>query len=648
MSRQIHPVMVGTAGHIDHGKSSLVRALTGVDPDRLKEEKERGMTIDLGYAPLHLSDGRQMGIVDVPGHERFVRNMVAGSTALDMAILVVAADDGVMPQTVEHVDILNLLEVGLCIVALTKIDLVDDETRALAQDEVEELLAGTMLAGAEVVPLSTQTGEGVEEFRQRLEQLAMAATPRSHDGPFRMSVQRVFQLKGIGTVATGIPVTGQIHTGDLVEFLPAGIKSKVRAIQAYGGEVETAVAGHSTALSVPEVKPGTIGRGAIAATPGIFSSGDAVDINLRLLPRVSELRHRAPIRFHTGTAEELGILLLLEGDRVVGGDEIVGRLILEHPICSAHGDPFLLRLLNPVRTVGGGTILRLGEAPHKYRRSTIAEEVRSLVQAGSDPSARIVELVKQAGPGGCSPEEVAAAFAVDTSVAVELLRDQEEIYYHERSGRGFMPSELDAGKQHVLQSVDKILRGKPLTASVSRAALRTGRDFPPALKDAALDLLQEEERVRTAAHGKILFLDRLVSLSAADQGSLERLVEYCQNQGFRPPKAGEIATELTTVASRVVDLLARALDEGLVVEVGEHYYAGKVIRSAMVAIRNNCLRHDDVLDIPELRDALGTSRKFLIPLLEYVDGLGLTRLRGGSRCLLPSSDLCVQLARMEG
>ena len=264
--------MAGTAGHIDHGKSSLVLALTGIDPDRLKEEKERGLTIDLGFAALKLADGRTMGMVDVPGHERLVRNMVAGSTALDVALLVVAADDGVMPQTIEHLEILDLLGVRRGVIALTKVDLVDGEVADLAEAEVRELIDGTVLADAPLVRVSTATGEGVESVRAALEEAAASLTPKPHHGPFRMAVQRVFQLKGIGTVVTGVPMSGAVAPGDTVEFLPGNHTSKVRAVQAFGGKVSRAVAGHSTALSVPDARAVGLSRGVVAAAPGIFST----------------------------------------------------------------------------------------------------------------------------------------------------------------------------------------------------------------------------------------------------------------------------------------------------------------------------------------------------------------------------------------
>jgi selenocysteine-specific elongation factor len=646
MTRTIHPVMVGTAGHIDHGKSSLVRALTGVDPDRLKEEKERGLTIDLGFAPLRLGDGRTMGMVDVPGHERFVRNMVAGSTGLDLAILVVAADDSVMPQTLEHLEILDLLGVRRGIVALNKVDLVDEETLLLAEEEVRETLAGTSLAGAEIVRVSATTGRGLAEFRERLESLAVGVSPRSHDGPIRMPIQRVFQLKGIGTVVTGIPGTGAVAVGDEVEFQPVARKSRVRAIQAYGGPVERAIAGHSAALSVPDAKAADLRRGVVAAAPGVFQSATAVDLDLRVLPRGTALRHRAGIRFHTGTSEVRGVLCLLEGDAVEPGTTVVARVLLDEPVCCAFGDAFLLRRLNPARTVGGGTVLRLSEAPRRYRRAGLAEQVRALVDAGADPAARVLEALRLAGPAGQSAAEIAAALSITQIEASALLRAGDEIHFHARGGRAFLRSEIESGTAEVLESVSRMLRDKPLAASVSRAALRTSRTLPAALKDAVLDHLQDLGRVRAGAHGRVLFVDRLASLAAPDQRDLERIVDRCRILAFRPPTAAELAADLGIDAARLANLVARALDEVAIEQVGEHLYSAETVRQALLAIRENCLRHDEVLDIPELRDALGTSRKYLIPLLEYVDGLGLTRLRGGERRLLASSDICVELGRI--
>ena len=647
MGRAIHPVMVGTAGHIDHGKSTLVRALTGIDPDRLKEEKERGLTIDLGFAPLKMADGRLMGMVDVPGHERFVRNMVAGSSGLDLAILVIAADDSVMPQTREHLQIVHLLGVRTGIVALTKIDQVDEETLVLAEDEIRELLEGTCLESAEVMPVSSTTGEGIERFRERLEALAAEVPPRSDAGPFRMPVQRVFTLKGIGTVVTGIPITGSIGVGDVVELLPMGKRSKVRAVQAYGEQVDRAVAGHSTALSVPDAKAAQLHRGCVVAAPDIFRVGNAVDIQLSLLPNAPPLEHRTPIRFHTGTIESKGILLLLDRDEVLPGAELNARVILEEEVCGVYGDRFLLRLQNPVVTIGGGQVLRIDEAKSRYRRKSVGSELEQLVKAGSGSADRVRESVTRAGPQGMSPSEIAGALGMPQESVDELIEELgPEVYVHGRGNRVFAVDVIEDGVALVNRSVDRLLEKRSLAASIKRTSLQPSKSLPQVLITAVLAKLQQDGEVESSAHGRLLFRRRLEPLGEQDQSHLDRLVAHCEHAGFRPPKLEELPGGLGLREEQIAGLLSRGVDTGLVEQIGEHVYAATTVRRSLVAIYNNCMRHGEELNIPELRDELGTSRKFLIPLLEYVDGLGMTQLRGGVRRLLPTSPTCQEIAEV--
>ncbi len=646
MSRAIHPVMVGTAGHIDHGKSSLVRALTGTDPDRLKEEKERGLTIDLGFASLQLADGRLVGMVDVPGHERFVKNMVAGSTALDLALLVVAADDSVMPQTVEHLEILHLLGVHRGICALTKVDLVDADLADLAEDEVRQTLVGTPLEDIEILRVSSTTGEGLDALREHLQALALATPPRGHDGPFRMPIQRVFKLEGIGTVVTGIPVRGAVRVGDEIEFLPGGGRAKVRALQAFGGAVDRAVAGHSAALSVPDARDQGLTRGHVAATPGVFLAGDHVDVELEVLSTSPRLDHRTEVRFHVGTAEALGVISLLEHETLSPGSTTVARLLLQEAVACAHGDRFLLRTMNPPRTVGGGTVLQVGEG-RRYRRRRLAEQVRALVEAGNDPVRRAVEAVRQGGPVGKALAEVASEISLPGPDVQAILETSEDIQWHARGRRAFDRRLAEAAIDSVLQSVDRILRDRPSAASIVRSSLRTTHDFPAELKEAVLDEMAARGQVRSGASGRLLFVDRLRPLPAAEQSALDRIVAHCEALGFRPPSQAEAAAELGIPPQKLADLVARAIDEARLEQVGDHVYGAAVIRRALVSIRDNCLAHGEVLDIPKLRDDLGTSRKYLIPLLEHVDALGLTRLRAGERRILTSSDAFAALAASE-
>jgi selenocysteine-specific elongation factor len=514
MARAIHPGVVGTAGHIDHGKSSLVKALTGIDPDRLPEEQERGLTIDLGFARFKLADGRYVGMVDVPGHERFVRNMVAGCTGLDLAILVVAADDGVMPQTREHLDILDLLAVRGGLIALTKVDMVDPQIADLAAAEVLELVQGTVLQDAELMRVSSVTGEGLDEFKQKLAALAMGIEPRPHGGPFRMPIQRVFSLPGIGTVITGIPMSGSIRPGAELEILPLGERVRLRGLHAYGGKVEEAVAGHSTALSVPDAKESGVHRGMVVATPGVFATGNAVDLDLRLIRRARTLHHRTPIRFHTGTIEAQGELLLLDRDRLGPGERATARVVLEEDICCARTDPFLLRLQNPAVTVGGGQVLRLQAAPRRYRRRELGSELHELQEAGDRPEDRIRNELEHATAEGLTVDELAQQLQLDAQLVASTCGAMADIEVHERGQRVFLSSAVAAGERELLLSVDKILQRRPNAASLVRTAVRPSRTLPQPLIDAVFDRLRAAGRVRTGSQGRILFLERLRPLPA--------------------------------------------------------------------------------------------------------------------------------------
>jgi selenocysteine-specific elongation factor len=644
MAVPIHPVVVGTAGHIDHGKSSLVKALTGIDPDRLKEEKERGLTIDLGFARLRMRDGRWLGMVDVPGHERFVRNMVAGCTGIDLALLVVAADDGVMPQTREHLDIIDLLGVRKGLIAMTKIDVVEAGLADLAAEEIRAAVADTVLGGADVCRVSSVTGEGLDELRQRLEALAATIEPRPSGGPFRMPIQRVFSLPGIGTVVTGIPVSGSVRGGDEVEVLPSRQRLRIRGLHAYGQKVDEVVAGHSSALSVPDAKEAGVHRGMVVGAPGTFPVGDAVDVELRLLARAGWLAHRAPVRFHTGTIEVRGDLLLLDRDRLAGGDSATVRLQLDEPVCCAHGDRFLLRRENPPDTIGGGTVMRVGEGQRRYRRRELGQELLGLLAAGDRPEARVAHELLQRGAAGCTFAELAAVLEADEATATAVVAAMADVHVHARAGRVFAAADFARGLDELLGSVDRMLARRPAAASIQRTALRATRTLPQPLIDAAFDHLQQAGRVRARRQGIVLFVERLRPLEGTQQRQLDSIVDACEQRGFKPPGAQELAQATGLPQQTLEGLLDRAQDENRIEKVGDHWYGSRVVRRALQAVRANCLRHGESLDIPALRDELDTSRKYLIPLLEHVDALGLTVLRGGVRRLLVGSDLDRELA----
>ena len=360
-------IILGTAGHIDHGKTTLIKALTGIDPDRLKEEKERGITIELGFAHLELPNGQELGIVDVPGHEKFVRHMVAGATGVDLVALVVAADEGVMPQTREHLEICELLKVKQGIVILTKTDLVEDaDWLELVREDIQDFLQGTFLASAPIISVSAVTGDGLESLLNHLQSLCDSVEARSSSGDFRLAVDRVFTMKGFGTVVTGTAISGKVKTGDTLFVYPQLLKTKVRGTQVHNREVNEAVSGQRTAINLQGLEKAALERGNVLATPESLIASFMVDVRLQHLetaPRV--LKNRAKVRLHTGTNEEMGTLILLDADELKPGASGYAQVRMDKPVVVRSGDRFVLRSYSPMRTIGGGQILH--PAPNKEK-----------------------------------------------------------------------------------------------------------------------------------------------------------------------------------------------------------------------------------------------------------------------------------------
>jgi len=394
MSSQSVNITLGTAGHIDHGKTALVKCLTGCETDRLKEEQERGMSIDLGYAPCYL--GRvQVGIVDVPGHAHFVKTMVAGATGMDGVILVVAADDGVMPQTREHLDILTLLGVRHGLVALTKIDRVGPDHLELVRSDLENFLHGTFLESAPVVPLSNVTGEGYDRFQDALHALVESIRPKRIDGVFRIPVDRAFTAQGYGTIVAGIPVCGSARVGDEVVVLPHNLPGRIKRIEVYGRASDTLVAGQCAAVNVGHWESHAIGRGDTVTLPGYFGPETHFVCKLRLLPREKlRLKHASEVKFHTGTSEVNAVIYALEERELQGGGEYLVELKTNTPLVAGPGDPFILRTFSPVATVGGGIVVEAATRRLKRNRPGVLDDLRQRADAVPD-DARFVEYCVQ-------------------------------------------------------------------------------------------------------------------------------------------------------------------------------------------------------------------------------------------------------------
>ena len=628
----IQPVVVGTAGHIDHGKSSLVRALTGIDPDRLKEERERGMTIDLGFANFALSDGRRVGIVDVPGHERFLRNMVAGASGVDLVVLVVAADDGVMPQTVEHLAVLQLLGLQRGLVALTKVDMVEEELVELATEDVRGLLAGTFLEQAPIFPVSSTTGEGLDAFRAELERLAAATPPRSAEGVFRMPVQRIFSKAGFGTVVTGIPVSGSARPGDVLEVLPSGGRARVRGVQAYGGGVEIARAGHSSALNVADLERGTVQRGHVLATPGYFRAVGMVAVRLHALEDLPRpIPDRTRVRLHTGTADPAGQLVLLDAQELAPGETALCQVRLDDPVVVAAGDRYVLRALSPERTLGGGAILEESRYRLKRGKSFVIDELTRQERSLDDPSEFLHSVIARSRKKPIHLSELAVEAKLAESEVDAWVKGLVQAGSVVRGGKGselFSRDALGDGLEAIATASEAWFGEHVARVQVPRLELERRSGLTPEAFAFCLAFAIEDGQFDALPGGELRPKGR------GEEADPEADEIYARLDGgaFQPPSPVDLGAALGGEA-KARALLDRLVDLGRAVRVSPAlYFSDAAFERAQSAVAANCQRNSELV-VPELRDELQTSRKYLIPLLEHMDAIGFTMRQGGHRVL---------------
>ncbi|MBI4577961.1 MAG: selenocysteine-specific translation elongation factor [Planctomycetes bacterium] len=636
----LHHLIIGTAGHIDHGKSSLVRALTGVDPDRLKEEQERGMTIDLGFAPLETRDGRTAGIIDVPGHERFVKNMVAGATSIDVALLVVAADDGVMPQTREHVEIMQILGIRRGLVALNKVDMAEPDLVELVEEDLRGFLEGSFLEGAPILRVSALTGQGLAELRSALEAALEAATPRDAGGVFRMPIQRVFSARGHGTVVTGVPLSGSIEVGQTVEVLPGGGRGRVRGIQAYRHGAAMARAGHSTALNCADLDYKVVQRGMVACEPGALEPASLLEVRLSCLGGGRRpLEHLETVRFHAGTVEALGELALLEGPRTVPGQTVYAQLRLREPTVVAPGDRFVLRLHSPMLTVGGGVVLGVSRHRLKRDRPRVLERLRRRLAALQDRRALVECAVEGAAPAAATEEGVRRELAMD---AAELGTHLAALEAEGRVLRLVRPLRLHA--RAALEDLQRALARElaafheehPLRLWAERSALAARLRADPDLVGRAAEALRsagaldcEGDRLREAG--------RAPRLTPAQQALSDRLVALYLETGFITPRLEELGERLSVPQEGAAALVEMLLEAGTLVRLkdGVLLHAAR-LEEARARVAEEVARRGEV-SAADFKDALGSTRKYVIPILEHLDEVGYTERRGNVRVLREAS-----------
>ena len=629
-------VAIGTAGHIDHGKSALVDALTGTHPDRLEEEKRRGITIDLGFAFLESGDVK-LGFVDVPGHERFVRNMLAGAAGIDLVLLVIAADESVKPQTREHFEICRLLDIERGIVALTKTDLVDEDTLELVRLEVEEFVRGSFLEGAPILPVSARTGAGIEALRASLLAAAVAAPGRDNSRHCRLPVDRAFAVKGFGTVVTGTLVSGQVKAGDELELFPAGRLVRVRGVQSAGHDVERACAGQRTALNLAGIELADVRRGMGLASPGLFQPTRQIDARIQLLGTSRPLKNHALVHFHEGTAETVAEVVTLEGAAIAPGGSGLAQLRLREPALVLAGDRFILRQFSPVTTIGGGVVLD-GLAPrHRASDAAALGLLRTLEAGNRDDS---LAALAAAEPKGLGLAEIVARMAWSQD---EIRASAEAL---ERAGRLRIASRdpwvacsaesFAACTTRMLAALDAFHRTNPLVGGMPREELRAraarhlrAEIFPAALADLAArgELEAQADTVRRAG--------RRIVLTADEQRARELLERAFETAGLTAPRFEELLPSLPVDGQRARKLVQLLLREGALVKVSEdlvfHRTAIARLRQLLAGYKQ---RHGARISVANFKELAGISRKYAIPLLEFLDREQATRRAGDERVIL--------------
>lgn len=618
-------IIVGTAGHIDHGKTALVRALTGIETDRLAEEKRRGISIDLGFAHLELNGAVRFGFVDVPGHERFVKNMLAGAGGIDAVLLVVAADESIMPQTREHFAICRLLGVRAGIVVLTKADLVEPDIVDLVRLEVEEFVAGSFLEGSPVVAVSAATGGGMDALREALARLARDVTVKSAEGYLRLPVDRSFAMRGFGTVATGTLVAGSVRVEQEVEVQPGGRRLRVRGVQVHGQAAEQAIAGQRTALNLAGADTSDLGRGMTIIEPGRFEATTVVDCEFDLLDSAKPLKHRAPVHFHAWTAETEAEVRVLSGDAARPGTRTLVRFVLRDPVMLLPGDRFIVRMFSPVVTIGGGRVLDIAP-PARQKRASAVARLETLSRASSE--VRIALLVRESGHGLSLADLIRrtglAENEINACVGNELMLLPEPLNWFVDSAW------LQTRARAIENRVAEFHRVHPLLAGMAKEEVRS-REMTgsPAF---LLDVVLAQSRA-LAVDGDLLRLaTHKVRFERDEEAALAGIERAFAEAGLNAPSTAEVLSRCGVEPARGRSLLQILLRRGKLIRVSEDlvFHSGAIagLREIVAA------RRGERFTVTAFKEWTGVSRKFAIPLLEYLDREKVTRREGDSRAVV--------------
>jgi selenocysteine-specific elongation factor len=613
--------VIGTAGHVDHGKSALVQALTGIDPDRLREEKERGMTIDLGFAWLKLPSGREVSIVDVPGHERFIKNMLAGVGGIDLALLVIAADEGVMPQTREHLAIIDLLRVDNGIVAITKKDLVDEEWLELVTLDVGEVLAGTTLAKSPIIQVSAVTGEGLELLVSTIDSMLDSIAPRRDIGRPRLPIDRVFTMSGFGTVVTGTLIDGRLSVGQEVEIVPSSLKTHIRSLQTHKQKVDTALPGSRVAANLSGVATDELQRGDVVTVPGWLIPTKAVDVKLRLLPSLQhDLTHNTIVTFHTDAAEAQAKLRLLDAEKLEPGQTAFAQLVLDHPVAAVKDDMFIIRSTKD--TLGGGQIVDSRAKRHPRFHASTIESLKAKEKGTAEDT--VLAALDQKRPSELSQLLASCNLPrVEADKAIESLAAQKRIVILGDKARLLFSA---AGWNHLVQDATQIVKGYhdkyPLRQGMPKEELKGKMRVPPKFFDVAIRRFVSDGLLAEA--GPVVHLPgHRVQLDAKQQSKVDSFIQQLNQSPYAPPS--ELSIE--------PDLLNILIGQRRVVRLSDDVVFDASIYDRMVEGIIDRIKSQGKITVAEVRDMFHTSRKYALALMEYLDEQKITRRVGDERVL---------------
>ena len=631
--KSTHHKVVCTAGHIDHGKTALVKALTGMDTDRLSEEKMRGITIDLGFAFY----GNHTTIIDLPGHERFIRNMAAGAATVDFALLIVAADDGPMPQTQEHLDILNLLGIKNGMAVITKADLAEEDWVELVTEEVKDIVKGTFLQDKPIMVVDSLSERGMQEFTQEFNQQLEQIQPRKSRPEYRQPVDRSFTIKGFGTVITGTVISGKVTLKDSVEILPSGKLAKVRGVQVHGEDMVTAETGIRAALNLSGVEKDEIARGDVLAQPGLLRPSLRFDCKVELLPQSPPLKHRQRLRFHLGTAEIIGRILLLESNILNPGDSTYAQIELEKPSMALRGDHFVFRTYSPQNTVGGGMILTTAEDKHKRRQKPLLKLLESMAQ--DDRENMTLNILLLAGTEGMTADEISnkTSFSKDefTKVISGLVENRKVI---EKKAGGTVwyahQNALEEFKKDLQQAGETFHHNNPAKTGFSLAEIKGELDFSPESPFLEYSLIMLQDKGEIKKMGSLYALNsHEIKLNSRQKELSVKMLKLIDEAGLAPPKAHPIADRLQAEVEEIIDLMAILESMGQIIRLDRDMVISRPLYEKALQDIRRLGEEKGIIELPDAIEILAAGRRTTVAILEYLDRIGVTERDGDIRRL---------------